>query len=205
MKKIVICSIPMKKDVAQLVFASNDASLSVSDMPFRYPILSLLAKTTTAEDELKFILLVKKDGNKFYEKNVSDFLGEAAMLSNCTGVSTNHVVIDTDFSEDKETHCALMGALVDEIEEGTPILADITYGPKDIPVIIFSALTFAENFLGCEIENIVYGQAEFKDNKVVSSKICDMAPLYYLSSVSNSIKCDDPAKARQMLHTLISL
>ena len=98
-----------------------------------------------------------------------------------------------------------MRKLIDEIDIESQIMADITYGPKDLPIVIFSTLSFAEKFLKCKIDNIVYGQADFIDDKVVGSIICDMTPLYCLSSVTNTIKCDDPQKARQMLKSLLSL
>lgn len=205
MKKILICSIPMREHVAKTVYASNDRSLPTSEKPFCHPILSFLEKTARPDDELKTILLIKKDRSEFYKRNIDEFKAEMDDVLKTTGATAEYVTIDTDFSEDKRTHEMLMGALVDEVDAGTHILADITYGPKDVPVIIFAALSFAENFLGCEVENIVYGQAKFKNNEVVSSRLCDMSPLYFLSSVANTIQCDDPAKAKQMLRTLISL
>ena len=70
---------------------------------------------------------------------------------------------------------------------------------------MFSALFFAENYLDCDIDNIVYGRALFEDNKAVKTVICDMNPLYYLSALSNTIKCDDPQKARRMINDLLSM
>lgn len=205
MKKVIICNIPMREYVAKTVYTSNDLSLPVSEKAFKYPILSFLTQTMIAEDELKILLLIKKDGNQFYEKNVDDFKAEMSEVLDATGAKAEYVIIDTVFSENKETHEQLMVSLTDEIDVGSHILADITYGPKDLPIVIFSTLTFAENFLRCEVENIIYGQAEFENNRVVGSMICDMAPLYYLSSVSNTIKCNDPAKAKQILKSLLTL
>jgi hypothetical protein len=95
--------------------------------------------------------------------------------------------------------------IVDEIDDKTHIIADITYGPKDLPIVLFSAMNFAEKFLECEIENIIYGQAVFKDGKPTDTKICDMVPLYYLNSVTNTIRSEDSTRARQMLKSLLSL
>lgn len=205
MKKLVICSIPMRKEVAKTVYSSSDLSLPVSEKAYRYPILSFLSQTATSEDELKVILITKNDGKEYYKKNAEDFKAEMAEIIDTLGVSIDYVTIGTDFTQDRETHEQLMVRLVDEIDVNSHIIADITYGPKDLPVVIFSALAFTENFLGCEVENIIYGQAEFVNNKVVGSTICDMSPLYYLSSVSNTIKCDDPVKAKQMLKSLLTL
>lgn len=205
MKKVIICNIPMREYVAKTVYTSNDLSLPVSEKAFRYPILSFLTQTVIAGDELKVLLIIKKDGNEFYKKNTEDFKTEMSEVLNTTGAKAEYVIIDTVFSQDKETYEQLMVSLANEIDVGSHILADITYGPKDLPIVIFSALVFAENFLRCEIENIIYGQAEFANNKVVGTAICDMSPLYYLSSVSNTIKCDDPEKAKQMLKSLLTL
>ena len=205
MKKIIICNIPMREYVANTVYLSEDRSLPVSDKPYRYPINSLLSQIVKAEDELKIILLIKKDRNLFYEKNTADYKHEIEEICANTGARGEIVLIDTVFSQDKEKHEQLMGKLIDEIDIDSHIMADITYGPKDLPIVIFSALSFAEKFLKCEIDNIVYGQADFKNDKIVGSIICDMIPLYCLSSVTNTIKCDDPQKARQMLKSLLLL
>ena len=205
MKKIIICNIPMRDYVANTVYSSNDVSLPVSENPYRYPINSLLSQTATEDDELKIILLIKKDKNLFYEKNTADCKQEIEEICKATGTKAKFVTIDTDFNQDKENHEQLMKRLVDEIDTEAHIMVDITYGPKDLPIVIFSAINFAEKFLRCEIDNIVYGQATFKDNKVVGSVICDMIPLYCLSSVTNTIKCDEPEKARKMLKSLLEL
>lgn len=205
MKKIIICNIPMREYIANTVYSSDDSSLPVSDKPYRYPINSLLSQTVKVEDELKIILLIKKDENTYYEKNTADYKQEIEEICRTTGAKADFVLIDTAFSQEKENHEKLMKRLVDEVDTGAHIMVDITYGPKDLPIVIFSALNFAEKFLKCEIDNIVYGQAAFKDDKVVGSTICDMIPLYCLSSVTNTIKCDEPEKARQMLGSLLDL
>ena len=205
MKKVIICNVPMREDVAKTVYTSNDLSLPVSEQSFRYPVISFLSQTLAADDELKVILLIKKDGNDFYENNKEAFKSEMSDVLIKTGAKAEYIIIDTAFSQDKETHEQLMVRLAEEIDVGSHILADITYGPKDLPIVIFSTLSFAENFLCCDIDNIIYAQAEFENNKVVKSMICDMSPLYYLSSVSNTIKCNDPVKAKQILKSLLTL
>ena len=205
MKKIIICNIPMREHIENVVFKSDDLSLPVSEKPYRYPINSFLSETVDENDVLKVILLIKKDGNSFYEKNTEDYKMEVDEICREKGAKAEYTRIDTDFVQNKEVHEQLMGKLIDEIDEDAHISADITYGPKDLPIVIFTALNFAERFLNCEVENIVYGKAEFKDNKVTRSTICDMIPLYSLSFVTNTIKCDEPEKARQMLKSLLTL
>lgn len=205
MKRLIICSIPMKKEVERTVYASDDLSLPVSDKPYMYPVNSFLSQKAEGSDEYKVLLLAKNDGNPYYEKNAEDFKKELGDVFASVGAKAEFVMIDTAFSKEKEIPEQLMGRIVDEIEVGDHIMADITYGPKELPIVIFSALGFAEKFLECDIDNIVYGKADFEEGKVVRTEIWDMSPLYYLSSVTNTIQCDDPEKARKMLKSLLSL
>lgn len=205
MKKTIVCNIPMKENVEPVLYTSDDRSFPTSSRRVRYPICAFLEKTLKDDDELKIILLVKKDKYSHYETNADYFKQEMAEINSTYNVPVEYVVIDTDFEESRLIHEQTMGKLVDEFETGTHILVDITYGPKDLPVVIFAALNFAEKFLECTVENIVYGQASFADGKPVNTKICDMIPLYYIGSITNMIHCDEPDKARAVLKTLLSL
>ncbi len=205
MKKTIICNIPMKKEVDKSVYESDDISVAISNRAVIYPINAYLEKNVASGDELKIILLLKKDQIGHYNQNRKAFEEELSEVNSSLGASIDLVVVETDFSQKKAIHEELMGKIVDEIEEGTHLIADITYGPKDLPIIIFTALGFAEKFLECEIDAIIYGQANFVDGHAVNTKICDMSPLYYLNSVTNIIKCDEPDKARKTLKALLSV
>lgn len=205
MKKIVICGIPMKESVDQVVYVSEDNSLPAAERPVRFPINAFLEKTLKPSDELKVVLLVKKDSHGFHEQNIEFFKKELEQSNAVAKAPVSYSVIDTDFSQTKQVHEQLMGALVDEIEIGSHIIVDTTYGPKDLPVVIFTALNFAEKFLNCSVDNIVYGQASFVDGHAVNTKLCDMIPLYCLGSITNTIRSVEPDKAKSMLKTLLSI
>ena len=205
MKKTIICNIPMKEVIDQTVYQSDDLSIPVSGRAVKYPINAFLEESLSPGDEIKVLLLLKKDDYGHYEKNREDFEKELKEVNEKSGAHICVTVLDTTFSQEKAVHEQLMGRIIDEIDDESHIIADITYGPKDLPIIIFTALSFAEKFLGCEVDAIVYGQANFVDGHVVNTKICDMSPLYYLSSVTNTIQCDEPDKARKTLKSLLSL
>ena len=205
MKKTVICNIPMKERIDKVLYTSDDASLPVSDRMVRFPICAFLEETLSSDDELNVIILVKKDNYGHYEKNVELFKSELTEVNAEIGAVINYCEIDTDFEQTKSVHEQLMGRIVDVLSVGSHILVDITYGPKDLPIVIFSALNFAEKYLDCTVDNIVYGQASFVNGQAVDTKICDMIPLYCLGSITNTIRCDEPEKARSMLKALLSL
>ena len=74
MKKIVICNISMKKKLDKCVYASNDKALPASDRAVSFPICSYFDNALKAGDDLKVIMLVKKDGKYSHnEKNIEIF------------------------------------------------------------------------------------------------------------------------------------
>lgn len=207
MKKIIICSIPMKESnlVNATVYVSEDRSLPVSDRAVKYAINTFLEKTLKSDDDVKVLLLVKKDEYSHYQENVAAFTMELLSVNEKIGAQIEYRIIESEFLEKQDVHEELLMKIVDEIEEGAHMLADITYGPKDLPIIIFTAMNFAEKFLKCDIDNIIYGQANYKNGVVVNTRICDMAPLYYINSITNTIRVANPQKARELLKSLLSL
>jgi len=195
----------MKEGVEAVKYTSDDESLPFGNRLVRYPINSFLEKTIQPDDNLSVLLLLKNDGQKNSEVNRQHFMNELAKANAGAQATVSIKTIETDFSQDRAVHENLMSTLVANIEEDTHIYVDTTYGPKDLPIVIFTALHFAEKHLRCFVENIIYGQASFVDGAVVNPKLCDLISLYSLSSVTNTIRCDDPTKARKMLNNLLSL
>ena len=205
MKKIIVCNITMKEEPDRCAYKTQDLSLPVSEREVIYPINAFLEKTLVRGEEIKVVMLVKKDKCGNYRKNTALFVEELMDVNETVGAKIEFKTVESNFDENQSIHEELLGMIVDELEDGSRILADITYGPKDVPIILFSALGFAEKFLGCEIENIIYGQATFVGGKPTDTKICDMVPLYYLNSVINAIHSEDGTRARQMLKSLLSI
>lgn len=205
MNKTIICGIPMKELIDKVVYSSDDKSLPVAETAVRYPINAFLEMTAKKDDHFKVILLAKTDEYSAASKNLQDFKDEFFNAISSCGASAEYSVITTGFTEARDVYEQLLVKLVDEITVGSQVLVDFTYGPKDFPIIIFTALNFAEKFLGCKVENIVYGQASFSNGHAVNTKICDMIPLYCLGSITNTMSSAEPEKAKSMLKALLSL
>lgn len=205
MKKTIIVSIPMTASIQKTVYTSNDRSLPASSKEFYYPVSALLAETIKPEDEIGVILITKHSEYSNSEDFAQIFVQELDEINKEHGADITISKIDSEFAEEKYVHDKLMAELADQIKTGSAITADVTFGPKDLPIVIFSALKFAERFLKCDIEHIIYGQGIFKDGKIIDTTICDFSPLYSLNSLTDTIKCDDPDKAKQILKTIVSL
>ena len=205
MKKTLICGLPMREITEENKYISEDKSIVASERAVKYPLNAFIESSLDPEDEVKVILLGKKDAYSQYKHNAALFMEELMAVNDTIGASINYKVIETNFEETQSVHEQLLVDIVNEISIGSHVIADITYGPKDLPLVVFSALNFAEKSLNCEVDNIIYGQANFDNNRVVNTRICDMIPLYCLNSITNTIKCDTPEKAKQVLVSLLSI
>lgn len=203
--KVVICNVPMKKELYKCNYESNSKSTEGSDRAVIYPINAYLEKNLKEKEKIKVILLIKKDNQENYKKNVEAFKEELAQATENLEIEAEYKYVETDFAEEQSVHHQLMGMLVDEIDDGSKIVMDMTYGPKDLPVVSFAALKFAENFLDCEVESIIYGQAKFVDGVPTDTKLCNMMPLYSLDNITSSAHCDNTDKARALLKKLLSI
>lgn len=203
MKHTIIVNIPMTDKVEKKVYLSSEKSLPASEKAFSYPVLSYLEKTLQESDEIKFILIVQKSEVSKYEKNLKLFKEEAEAISRCNN-KPEYVIISSEFEETIFVHEALLKKIVENIEDGSNITADITFGSKDIPIVEFTALNFAVDHLDCRVNKIIYGQALFGENsKIVKTELCDMSPLFSLSSLASSMTIISGGAARKMLNTLI--
>lgn len=205
MKKTIICSLPFKPNIQKVVYEDTGMPLPTANHAVRFPINAVLDANLCDGDEVKMILLIKTDKNNFYEENKGLFLEELKDAIGNRHVNVTTEIVYTDFSEKQEVHEKLLGDIIDKIDDESHIIADITYGPKDIPILIFAALNFCEKHLSCKIDGIVYGLAQFGDNhNIVEGKMCDMSSLFYLNSISETVQCGSSDKARQLLKTLLS-
>lgn len=205
MKKTLLCNIAMTNNTKKSIYRSDDFSIPASETEVCFPVCAFLEKTLTEKDELEAILLVKKDAAGQFEEKLDICINELKYVEQITGAKIEIKTIMSEFEESKQVHENLLLSIVEELEANTHIIADITYGPKDLPVVLFTALNFAEKYLNCEVDNIIYGKADFIDGIPTNTKICDMVPLYYLNTITNTVQCSSPDKAKQMLRTLLSI
>jgi len=206
MKKTVIVNIPMTAPVQNIVYVSDDASLPASKRAVGYPVISLLEEIMQPEDEVKIVLIAKTSKYSMCEQRIEEFKQQMEAANDKAGAKLIYEVLYSDFSESRDVHEQLMAAIVEHIDPDAEVITDITYGPKDLPIVVFAALNFAERFLNCKIEHIIYGLGIFnEEGKLEDTKICDLSPLYALSGLTNKIKCDSPEKAKEILNSIISL
>ena len=156
------------------------------------------------DDEIKVVLIQTKGGDNAGSKNVALFMDELNSL-NTYGATISYEIIASEFVESKEKFKKLYNQLIRTFENDAELYADVTFGPKSLPLLVFAAMQFGEKFFDCSIGNVIYLKAEFRNNQFVegSQMIYDYTPLYMLSSFTNTIECVNGDKAIAAVEALL--
>ena len=204
MKKIVFVTLMMADDMHKRHFPVDGNSFIEYPGETYYAINSVLAQTMKADDEIKVVLIQTKGGDNAGAKNIKLFMDELESLNKC-GASITYEVLASQFDENKIKFKNLYTHLIKTFEKDAELYADITFGPKSLPLLVFSAMQFGEKFFDCTIGNVIYLKAEFKNNQYVegSQMIYDFTPLYMLNSFTNTIECSTGEKAIASVEALL--
>ena len=203
MKKIVFVTLMMADDMHKRHYPVDGNSFIEYSGEVYYAINAVLAKTLKAGDDIKIVLIETKAGDDAGAKNAQLFMNELNEINTC-GASITYEVIPSSFLETKDNFKGLYKKLLKILENDAEISADITFGPKALPLMIFSAMQFAEKFFDCSIGNVIYLKSEFKNGKVdeKSQVICDYTPLYMLNSFTNTIESSSGERAVAAIEAL---
>lgn len=189
MKKIVFVTLMMADDMHKRHFPVEGNSFIEYPGEVYYAVNAVLAKTMQADDDIKIILLHTNAGDKAGSKNADLFKSELNEL-NTVGAKISFEEIAAEYVVSKNQFKTLYKKLIKYLEKDVELSADITFGPKSLPLLIFSTLQFGEKFFNCSIGNVVYQKIEMKGGKPVEGTqlLCDYTPLYLLNSFTNTIE-----------------
>lgn len=203
MKKIVFCNIMMKKKLDKFVYPLDGEMLLDKEVSF--PINTVLAKELQKGDEVQVVLMRKDDIEGNAVRNVSEFMLELNDINNAIGANINYKVIASQFDESKNTQEMQLRSMIDTLSENAEIYCDMTYGPKSLPIIMFSVLNFAEKHFNADLKYLVYGKVDFVDGKPCNPAMIDMTPLYYLNSITSAIESRNGEDAKKILDVVLAI
>lgn len=205
MKKIIFCDVPMKSNLKAMIYEGTGNVNSHYDKPVFYPINAVLADTLSKQDELKVILLTTENSTENNQKNSGLFIQELDSINSKIGAKISYKILESEFKETKNNHELRLKQMIDTIEDGTQLFADITFGPKPLPMILMCAFSFAEKFLNCDVKSIIYGKVNFIDENISNPELFDVTSLYYMNNLTNSMIAKNGNEARKMLEDFFSL
>lgn len=206
MEITVFTNLAMKKNLQKVHYEVEGNKSIEYNGKVCFPINAVLAKKLTNNDNVKVVIFAKEDKDGNVEENEKVFKDELNALNQNIGAKIEYKVIKTPFIETQDVHYDMILKGIDELTKNTTIYADITYGPKTLPFIIFYVLKFAEKYYNANIENIIYGKIDFRnDNKIEDFKIFDITPLFYLNGLLDSFDNIESDKARELLEKFLKI
>jgi hypothetical protein len=200
--KLIINTVPMKKEISCLHYPVVGNNLIEYDRNVFFPVNAVLAKTLQKGEQGKIIFLSTSGGKENYSKdNIKKFMEELIDINTNIGADLSWETIDIPFDLKNEVFEQLVSGLISKIEKDCQIIADITYGIKPLPMILFCVLQFAEKFYNAAIMNIIYGKAEFnQQNKAVNPELYDITSLFYLNKLIGTMECESGEIATKILN-----
>ncbi|MDR2192522.1 MAG: hypothetical protein LBO62_06565 [Endomicrobium sp.] len=207
-KKIALVSIPITNKIEKVKYQAVKYQV-VGNSQIQYegeamfPISCVLANVLQQDDDVKIVLIKEEQNGGLTQKYAQDFKDEITNINSKIGAKIEFVPLERSYIETPDEHSKLLDAIAEQIDDNAQIYADISYGSKPLPFIVFNVLTFADKFLNCEIKNVVYGKYDYVNKK--DHKIYDITSLYYLNSLNNTITAKNSEDARKILKSLLLL
>lgn len=210
MKKIVFVDIPMYKKNRLNYFNTGNVR-SQYNKDILYPINAVLSKELRENDEVKIVLLKTRTGKEEVDKQTKEngriFEDELDEILCGKHVRVEYISLFSEFNESKENHEIRFRNMLTHLENGCELYADITFGPKLLPIMIFCVFNFAERFFDCHICEIIYGKAlhDEETNVAHSGELYDVSPMYHLNNLTNSMEVPNGKEALKALDMFFSL
>jgi hypothetical protein len=196
----------MKSEVYRHYYPVNGNKTIEYEGEVLFPVNAVLAKTLKKDEEGKVVFLSTSGGGENHSsENMEKFQAELNAFNNGIGARLSYEIIETPFDPQKEVFEQLIGSLISKLGQKTQIIADITFGIKPLPMILFCALNFAEKFYSATVEHIIYGKIEFAGGKTLNPMIYDLTPLYYLNKLIGSMECKTAASAVELLNEFFAM
>ena len=177
------------------------------EKPVRCPINGILAKILKKDEQVKVIYILTTGENSECEQNKKVYIEELETINKEIGAVFYFDTIEIDFEPTKKTYNKRIMDLAEKIPDNAEIYTDTTFGFKAIPLSLFCALRFAEEFREAVVQYIVYGKVEFnKDTRKPEKPILyDITSLYYLFKLMGSMGASNAENAMETLKDFFAM
>jgi hypothetical protein len=207
--KTVIITVPMKPphEIEAIQYPMDGNKTVEYEKPVRCPINGILAKTLKKGDQVKVIYILTAGKNSECERNKKTYIEELESINMEIGAVFSYDTVEIDFEPTKKTYNKLITDLAEKIPDNAEIYVDTTFGFKAIPLSLFCALRFVEEFRDAVVQYIVYGKVEFKDRKPLteSAMLYDITSLYYLFKLMGSMGASSAEEAMETLKDFFAM
>ncbi len=181
MRKVFLSTISMQK-VEAFVYASEEYKKSSATA---FPITILLENNCQKGDEAAMLTIVTEGGgDNIAEANYGDFRRQVLAIAERQGIRLELIKVGMSARSNSDSHRRLYAALLEKLQDGDEIHADITYGFKSTPIVIFAAMNQAYQLKpDIDVAEIMYGNL-YNGSREKTPELFDVTSLFYLNSLS---------------------
>jgi len=207
--KTVIITVPMKPlhEVEAMQYPMDGNKAIEYEKPVRCPINGILAKTLEKGEKVQVIYILTTGENSECKRNKDAYIKELEDINHKIGAVLSYETIEIDFEPTKKTYNKLITDLAEKIPENAEIYVDTTFGFKAIPLSLFCALRFVEEFREAVVQYIVYGKVEFnkETRKPEKPMLYDITSLYYLFKLMGTMGASNAEDALETLKDFFAM
>ena len=205
MKKCFTVAPLQRVTAGELCYAAVNNSKLQYDVPSCFPLLSLIHGYVEAGEAVELFVLTTQN-HEIATENYQAIDREATRLCGELGASCVVSRIGIPFDETVESHLETFKTLIGKISDGDTILADMTYGPKCLAIILMMAMNYGYRVCkDCTIECFVYGSKDFRDGHPCGKRIFDITSLFLMDQIVNELAKSgnrNPMKAIESILTI---
>lgn len=180
MRKVFISSISMQKVNA----FKYDSGVYPENNPTAFPITISLKNNCQPGDEVAFITIVTHSEGNLAVENYHKFCEQAGSICREKGARAEFIELAVPARIEAASPRRLYKEIVAKLQDNDEIYADITYGFKYNPIVIFAALNNAYQVReNVDIKEICYGNL-YNGSAEIKPEYFDVTSLFYLNSLS---------------------
>ena len=199
MKRIYITAIPLDSNFAIKPYDAEPVNYDQKTrMKSHYPISPILADTADPGDEIKIITVRQK--NSLYSETLEVFRREIDSL----GLPYTMIDLTTPENQERDGLLTLFEALTNEMEDDACYYADATFGTKTYPLVLSSALHYAEKILdSIEVSGIYYREITRENGEVKACRQYDISTLFTLDAIVDMAADSEISNKRDFIKLML--
>lgn len=200
MKRMYITAIPLDSNFSITPFTAQAVNYKQAyAAPTCFPITPIMADTAQPGDEVTVLAVRQK--NSPHSENMETFRRELDALA----IPYKLVDLTMPENQQRDALLTLFEVLTDVMQDDACYYADATFGTKTYPLVLSSALHYAEKLLDdTEVCGIYYRELTRENGQVKTASQYDISTLFTLDGIvdmaANAEISDKRAFIKLMLH-----
>lgn len=176
-------------------FCESDVELETA-----FPMLLPIRLTAEQGDTVNVTLIITEN-SEGTRSNFLTLMMELKKLAQETGFRYELTEIRITGEEAPRKQKRVFEALIETIGDDEEIFADITFGNKALPLVIFTALSYGYKLRrNTEIKTVFYAELEYDE-----PKLHDISTLFHMESVIHSVSRSVPDEPLSIIKRILNM